>query len=66
MAMEESGGVEEEKEDNSPIAVEDDEIETEYIEYTFPPVDLLMKAKTKGNSVENLKNIFGGKLEIKG
>ncbi len=46
MAMEESGGVEEEKEDNTPIAVTEDEIETEYIEYTFPPVDLLMKAKT--------------------
>lgn len=46
MAMEESGGVEEEKEDTSPIEVTEDEIETDYIEYTFPPVDLLMKAKS--------------------
>ena len=46
MAMEESGGVEEEKEDTSPIEVTEEEIETDYIEYTFPPVDLLMKAKT--------------------
>jgi len=46
MAMEESGGVEDEKEDTSPIAVTEDEIETDYIEYTFPPVDLLMKAKS--------------------
>ncbi len=45
MAMEESGGVEEEKEDTTPIAVTEDEIETDYIEYTFPPIDLLMKAK---------------------
>lgn len=45
MAMEESGGVEEEKEDTTPIAVTEDEIETDYIEYTFPPVDLLTKAK---------------------
>ena len=46
MAMEESGGIEEEeKEDTSPIEVTEDEIETDYIEYTFPPVDLLMKAK---------------------
>ena len=46
MAMEESGGVEEEKEDTSPIEITEDEIETDYIEYTFPPVDLLMKAKS--------------------
>ncbi len=46
MAMEESGGVEEEQEDTSPIEVTEDEIETDYIEYTFPPVDLLMKAKS--------------------
>lgn len=45
-AMEESGGVEEEQEDTSPIEVTEEEIETDYIEYTFPPVDLLMKAKT--------------------
>lgn len=46
MAMEESGGVEEGKEDTTPIEVTEDEIETDYIEYTFPPVDLLMKAKS--------------------
>jgi len=45
MAMEESGGVEEKKEDTTPIAVTEDEIETDYIEYTFPPMDLLAKAK---------------------
>ena len=48
MAMEESGGVEETKEDNTPIAVTDDEIENDYIEYTFPPMDLLEKAKSTG------------------
>jgi len=46
MAMAESGGIEEEKEDTTPIEVTEDEIETEYIEYTFPPVDLLQKAKS--------------------
>ncbi len=46
MAMEESGGVGEGKEDTTPIAVTEEEIETDYIEYTFPPVDLLMKAKS--------------------
>ena len=46
MAMEESGGVEETKEDTSPIDVTEDEIDTDYIEYTFPPVDLLLKPKT--------------------
>ena len=45
MAMEASGGVEEKKEDTSPIAVTDDEIESDYIEYTFPPIDLLSRAK---------------------
>ncbi len=45
MAMEESGGVEEEKVDTTPIEVTEDEIETDYIEYTFPPIDLLSKAK---------------------
>ncbi len=46
MAMEESGSVGEGKEDTTPIAVTEEEIETDYIEYTFPPVDLLMKAKS--------------------
>ena len=45
MAMEESGGIEEKKEDISPIEVTEDEIDTDYIEYTFPPVDLLLKPK---------------------
>lgn len=48
MAMAESGGVEDKKEDNTPIAVTDDEIESDYIEYTFPPVELLEKAKSTG------------------
>ncbi len=45
MAMEASGGVEEEKPDTTPIEVTDDEIESDYINYTFPPIDLLSKAK---------------------
>jgi len=48
MALEESGGVEEKKEDTSPIEVTDEEIETDYIPYTFPPVDLLVKNKQSG------------------
>ena len=49
-AMEASGGVEEVKEDTSPIAVTEDEIELEYIPYTFPPIDLLSKAKAGGSA----------------
>ncbi len=45
MAMEESGGVKEEKVDNTPIEVTEDEIESDYINYTFPPIDLLSKNK---------------------
>ncbi len=45
MAMEESGGIEEGKVDTTPIEVTEEEIETDYIEYTFPPINLLMKAK---------------------
>ena len=45
MALEESGGIEEEKSDTTPIEVTEEEIETDYIEYTFPPIDLLAKAK---------------------
>ncbi len=45
MAMEESGGIEKEKADTTPIEVTEEEIETDYIEYTFPPIDLLAKAK---------------------
>ena len=44
-ALEASGGIEEKKEDSSPIAVTDDEIESDYIPYTFPPIDLLLKSK---------------------
>jgi len=57
MAMEESGGVEEEKEDTSPIEVTDDEIETDYIEYTFPPVDLLMKAKAPSGNQDKPEDL---------
>ena len=57
MAMEESGGVEETKEDTSPIAVTEEEIETDYIEYTFPPVDLLMKAKTTSGSQDKPEDL---------
>ncbi len=45
MAMEESGGVKEEKVDNTPIEVTEEEIESDYINYTFPPIDLLSKNK---------------------
>ena len=33
------------KVDTTPIEVTEDEIETDYIDYTFPPIDLLDKAK---------------------
>ena len=46
MAMEESGGVKEEKVDNTPIEVTEEEIESDYINYTFPPIDLLSKNKS--------------------
>lgn len=45
-ALEASGGVEEVKEDTTPIEVSDDEIDTDYIPYTFPPIDLLTKSKS--------------------
>lgn len=48
MAMEESGGVKEEKTDTTPIEVTDDEIESDYINYTFPPIELL--SENKGSS----------------
>lgn len=57
MAMEESGGIEEEKEDTSPIEVMEEEIETDYIEYTFPPVDLLMKAKTSSGGQDKPEDL---------
>lgn len=57
MAMEESGGVEEEKEDTTPIEVSDDEIDTDYIEYTFPPIDLLAKAKVSASGQEKPEDL---------
>ncbi len=57
MAMEESGGVEEEKPDTTPIEVTEDEIETDYIEYTFPPVDLLAKAKVPSGSQDRPEDL---------
>ena len=57
MAMEESGGIEEEKEDTSPIEVTEEEIETDYIEYTFPPVDLLMKAKASSGGQDKPEDL---------
>ncbi len=57
MAMEESGGVEEEKADTTPIEVTDDEIETDYIEYTFPPIDLLMKAKAPSGNQDKPEDL---------
>ena len=57
MAMEESGGVEAEKADTTPIEVTDDEIETDYIEYTFPPIDLLMKAKAPSGNQDKPEDL---------
>ena len=56
-AMEASGGVEETKEDITPIAITDDEIDTDYIEYTFPPVDLLMKNKISAGSQDKPEDL---------
>ncbi len=56
-AIEASGGVEETKEDITPIAVTDDEIDTDYIEYTFPPVDLLMKNKVPAGSQDKPEDL---------
>lgn len=44
-AMAESGAVTEEKKDVSPIPVSDDEIETDFIPYKFPPLKLLGREK---------------------
>ena len=44
-ATEASGGVSEDKPDTTPIEVTDEEIDTDYIDYTFPPIDLLKKGK---------------------
>ena len=57
MAMEESGGVEKEKADTTPIEVTEEEIETDYIEYTFPPIDLLAKAKAPSGGQERPEDL---------
>lgn len=44
-ALKESGGIEEEKPDMTPIEVTDDEMDFDHINYTFPPIDLLTKSK---------------------
>ncbi len=56
-AIEASGGIEEEKEDITPIAVTEDEIDTDYIEYTFPPVDLLMVNKSSSDGDERPEDL---------
>ena len=58
MAMEASGGVKEEKEDNSPIELTDSDIDTDHIDYEFPPVDLLSRDKVPvsgGDKKEDLR-----------
>ncbi len=45
LAMAESGGVPSKKEDATPIPVTDDEIDTDFIPYTFPPMKLLGREK---------------------
>ncbi len=50
LALSESGGVEEEKVDTTPIDVTEDEISNDYIEYTFPPIELLNKDKSSSQS----------------
>ncbi len=57
MAMTESGGVEEEKADITPIAVTEDEIDSDYIEYTFPPIDLLAKNKSGANGQDRPEDL---------
>lgn len=58
LALESSGGTEEKKEDNTPIELTDDEIDNDYIDYTFPPIDLLQKdkpAQSGGDRPEDLR-----------
>ncbi len=56
-ALEASGGVTEEKEDNSPIAVTDEEIESDYIKYTFPPIELLEENTSSSEGKENPEDL---------
>ena len=56
-ALEASGGIKEEKVDNTPIEVTEDEIDTEYINYTFPPIDLLMKDKSGGGGTDRPEDL---------
>lgn len=62
-AMEESGTVTQEKPDTTPIPVTDEEIDTGYIPYKFPPVKLLGREKSGKDSVspEDIRNM-GTKL----
>jgi len=56
-ALEASGGVKEEKVNNTPIEVTDDEIDTDYINYTFPPLDLLMRDKSGGSGADRPEDL---------
>lgn len=51
-AIEASGGVKKEKKDMDAIEVTDDEIESDYIEYIYPPIDLLSKEKISGANAD--------------
>lgn len=58
MAIDVSGGVKEVKEDNSPIELTDSDIDTDHIDYEFPPVDLLSRDKlpaARGDKKEDLR-----------
>ncbi len=64
MAMKESGAVKaEQKSDTTPIPVTDEEIDTEYIPYKFPPVKLLGREKVGKDaaSPEDIRSM-GNKL----
>ncbi len=56
-ALEASGGIEEAKEDTTPIEVTDDEIDTDYIPYTFPPIDLLTKSKVTASDQDKPEDL---------
>ncbi len=64
LAMAESGAVQENNEDTSPIPVTDDEIETDYIPYRFPPLNLLGREKLVKEAVTTHDDIrrMGQKL----
>ncbi len=57
IALEASGGKTEEKVDTTPIDVTEDEIESDFIEYTFPPIELLNKDKSSSLGVDRPEDL---------